>query len=225
MRERITISIRKDLLSKVDQQIDGARLRNRSHAIEHYISESLGVADVSNAVILGGGKGALKLIPIIENTIKDLQEYGINLIYLAVGYLGPKIKEYLGDGTKYGVKIVYVEGGEGTAGALNPLKQIFKKTFIVANLDEQMNVDLKKLVSFHRKHLSTATIAIKDFRNPKGIYVFEPDIFKYIPSSFSMLETNIFPELIKENKLIASATLEHETGSKQHRLDQLDKSV
>ena len=207
MRERITISIRSDLLEKIDQQIDGSKLRNRSHAIEHFVSESLGLAEVNNAVILGGGKGALKLIPIIEGSIQELKKYGINLIYLAVGYLGPKIKEYIGDGTKYGVKVIYLEGGEGTAGAVKPLKNTFKKTFIVINLDESLKIDLKKLAAFHRKHLSTATIAVKELTNPKGIYMFEPDIFTFIPDGFSMLESDVFPELVKENKIITFPAL------------------
>ncbi len=202
MRERITISIKKDLLNKIDQQIDGSRLRNRSHAIEHFISESLGLAEVNNVVILGGGKGALKLIPIIEDSIKSLAKYGISRIHLAVGYLGPKIKEFIGDGTKYGVKIEYLEGGEGTAGALKPLEKLYKKTFLVVNLDDDLLLDLKKLTTFHRQHLAVATIATKDIITQKGIYVLEPEVFRYIPAGFSMIETDVFPKLIEENKLI-----------------------
>lgn len=202
MRERITISIRKDLLSKIDQQIDGSRLRNRSHAIEHFVSESLGLSEVNNVVILAGGKGALKLIPIIEESIKSLSTYGISRIYIAVGYLGPKIREYIGDGTKFGLKIEYLEGGEGTAGAIKPLEKIFKKTFMVINLDNSLQVDLKKLASFHRQHMSIATIASKDTATNTGIYVLEPEIFRYIPNGFSMLENDVFPKLAEENELI-----------------------
>lgn len=201
MRERITISIKKDLLNKIDQQIDGSRLRNRSHAIEHFVSESLGLADFNNAVILGGGKGALKLVPIIEESIVQLKEYGLGVIYLAVGYLGPKIKEYIGDGTKFGVKIKYIEGGEGTAGALKPLEKEFKKTFLVVNLDESLAVDLKKFSNYHRQHLAVVTIASNNQPEAKGIYLFEPEVFRYIPEGFSMLETDVFPKLIEDSKL------------------------
>ena len=40
-RERLTITLRKSLLGKVDELIDGTNIRNRSHAIETLISQSL----------------------------------------------------------------------------------------------------------------------------------------------------------------------------------------
>lgn len=209
MRERITISIQNDLLKRIDRKIDGTQIRNRSHAIEHFINESLGLADIENVVILGGGKGALKLVPIIDQSIKDLVEFGVSELYLAVGYLGDKIKEFIGDGTKYGIKINYIAGGEGTAGALAPLKNQFKKTFLVVNLDDQLNLDIKKLTQFHRQHLSAATIATNNILDPKGFYLFEPEIFNYIPAGFSMLETDIFPKLAENNQLINYPIISH----------------
>jgi NDP-sugar pyrophosphorylase family protein len=202
MRERITISIQKELLDKLDHQIDGSRIRNRSHAIEHCINETLGNSGVPEAVILGGGKFALKLIPLIEESILMIKDYGIQTVYLAVGYLGPKIKEYFGDGNKFGIKIIYLEGGEGTAGAIKPLKKILTKSFLVFNLDSKIELDLARLYDFHKKHFSAATIATLNLANPKGVYLFEPEVFQYIPEGFSMLESDVFPKLNNENKLL-----------------------
>jgi NDP-sugar pyrophosphorylase family protein len=199
MRERITISIKKDLLNKIDQQIDGSRIRNRSHAIEHFVSETLGIADINNAVILAGGEGALKLIPTIEFYIEEFKSFGINEVYLAVGYLGTKIREYVGDGTKFGLKINYIESGDGTGGAIKKLREKFKKSFIVINTDERMSIDFKKLIAYHRKNLSISTIATKELKNFKGVYIFEPEVFKIIPNGFSMLEKDLFPKLFDEN--------------------------
>jgi len=202
MRERITISIHKELLDKLDHQIDGSKIRNRSHAVEHCINETLGNTEMPEAVILAGGKLALKLIPLIEDSILMLKEYGVDIIYLAVGFLGPKIKEYFGDGNKFGIKLIYLEGGEGTAGALKPLEKIFLRSFLVFNLDSKIQVDLIKLFSFHKKHLSAATIASTDLSVLKGIYLFEPEVFKYIPDGFSMLENDVLPNLHNESKLL-----------------------
>ena len=201
-RERITISIREDLLQKIDQRIDGVKMRNRSHAIELLVSESLGLSQISFAIIMAGGKGATKLLPSVEEAIRGLKRFGFDEVIIAVGFLGDKIKNVLGDGKKFGIKINYIEGGEGTAGALLPIKEKIKKTFVVINIDETMNINVKNLVDFHRQHLSVITVATKDMAKLKGYYILEPEVFNYIGQGFSMLEEDVFPKLASENKLV-----------------------
>ena len=201
-RERITISIKNEILKKIDQKIDGVKMRNRSHAIELLVSESLGLSQINSAIIMAGGKGALRLIPIIEEAIANMKKFGFTEFYLATGYLGDKIKQTIGDGKKYGVSIEYIEGGEGTAGALTPLKSKLRKSFVVLNLDDSLTVNVKNLSDFHRDHLPIATVATKDTKSLKGYYILEPEIFSYIPKGFSMLEEDIFPKLAEDNKLI-----------------------
>ncbi len=57
-RVRITISISQDVAKEVDNRIDGTHIRNRSHAIESLLSESLQLSSIKTAVILAGGKDA-----------------------------------------------------------------------------------------------------------------------------------------------------------------------
>lgn len=47
--------------------------------------------------------------PIIEQIIENLRATGIEEIVVVTGHLGDQIKAYLGDGSKYGVKIFYRE--------------------------------------------------------------------------------------------------------------------
>lgn len=54
-RERLTITLRSDLLNALDSTIDGDKLRNRSHAIEYFLSKSLGLKALK-VLILAGGK-------------------------------------------------------------------------------------------------------------------------------------------------------------------------
>jgi len=177
-------------------------MRNRSHAIELLVSESLGLSQFSTAIIMAGGKGAVRLIPIIEKAIENLKKFGFSEVTIAVGFLGNKIKQNIGSGQKFGVNVNYIEGGEGTAGALLPLKEKVKKSFIVINLEENIALDLKNFSDFHRDHLSAATIATNDTKIMKGYYALEPEIFSYIPKGFSMLEEDIFPRLAEEGKLV-----------------------
>lgn len=202
-RTRITISVSEKVIKAVDQIIDGVQIRNRSHAIETLLSEGLNILTIKTAVILAGGKDVAKKIPAVESALKTLKENGIFNIKIAVGYLGDKIKEAIGQGENLAIKIEYIESGQGTGGALLPLKNQIKNTFLVFNLEEPVNCNLKNLIKFHNEQKPTATIATKSFSNPWGIYVFDPKIFDFIPKGFSMLEGEIFDNLTKEGKLLS----------------------
>lgn len=77
---------------------------------------------IKQAVIIAGGLGTrLKPFtdtnpkpmypfngkPFIEYLVKQIKGFGIDRILILVGYLPEKIMDYLGDGSKYGVKIEY----------------------------------------------------------------------------------------------------------------------
>ena len=51
-------------------------------------------------------------LPIIVRIINTVKETGIKRFVIVIGYLGHKIKEVLGDGSKYEVEIEYVENPE-----------------------------------------------------------------------------------------------------------------
>src|SRR3989338_6453787 len=133
-RERLTITLKKSILEKVDSLIDGTNLRNRSHAIETLISRSLHPT-VSTAVILAGGRGInmrpftfempkglfpVGGKPILEQIIELLRKYEIRNLLFSIGHLGEKIEEHFGDGRKFGGNIEYIKEKEeaGKGGAL-----------------------------------------------------------------------------------------------------------
>src|SRR3989344_6245869 len=60
-RTRLTITLKKDILKQLDDYIDGAKIRNRSHAIEYVLTKSFS-PKIKKALILAGGKG-LKMRP------------------------------------------------------------------------------------------------------------------------------------------------------------------
>ena len=85
------------------------------------------------AIILAGGRGTrlrpyttvlpkplmpVGDYPILEIVIRQLHKSGFRQILMAVGYLGELLEAYLGDGSKWGVKILYSREQEplGTAG-------------------------------------------------------------------------------------------------------------
>ena len=200
-RERVTITIKNDVLKALDKKIDGVKIRNRSHAVESMLSESLGIYAIKDAIIMAGGDEAIKSITAIKDSLMRLKRIGIEEVIVALGFLGDKIKKELGNGKEYGLKIDYLEKGEGTGGALNLLKKALKKSFVVVNLDSKLDVDYKMVIDFHKNTIALCTVATNDVKSFKGIYILEPEVTKFLPDGFSMLEEDVFPRLHKEGKL------------------------
>ncbi|MBI2577517.1 MAG: NTP transferase domain-containing protein [Candidatus Wildermuthbacteria bacterium] len=183
-RERLTITLREDILKKVDRAINKTSIRNRSHAIEYLLEKSLS-SSTNKALILAGGKGA-QLKPLTEKTPKPLLpigkkpllQYQIELlkrcnvqdILILVGYLGDKIQEYFGDGSKFGVSIRYIRQPQkeiGTAYALSLAKEALGNTpFFVLYGDVLINIDLDDLCSYHAGKGSVATMALTSIKSP-----------------------------------------------------------
>ena len=102
---------------------------------------------------------------LLEHNIELMRRHGIENIILAVGFLREKIKEYFGDGSKFGVKITYIEESEplGTAGPLRLAKDsglLPKEAFVMCNGDELKDIPLLEMYKFHKKNKALATIAL-----------------------------------------------------------------
>ena len=177
-RERLTITLKKEIVNSVDRMVDGAKIRNRSHAIEYLLSKNF-FSEKTKVVILTGGKG-LKLRPftyempkallpihskpLLQHTIENIAKSGFKDIIISTGYLGNKIKEYFKDGSNFGVKITYTEhkGKEtGTSGALlKTKKEIGKSPFILWYGDVLADVDLFDMLDFHKSNKASVTMGI-----------------------------------------------------------------
>lgn len=183
MKERVTFTIEKDILKQIDKTIDHFQVKNRSHATELLLRKALGKNNIHTAFIIAGGKGTriqpitkeipksllpLSGKPLLQYTINHLKEYGVNNIIISVGYKAEKIKEYFGDGNRFGVKITYIKEDEpmGTAGPLRLAKDLLKEPFIMCNADELKEIDLIDMFTFHNKNKGLATIALTTVEDP-----------------------------------------------------------
>ena len=97
--------------------------------------------------------------PILEYQIENLKACGLTDIILVIGYLGDKIKDYFGDGSKFGVKIEYfVEDHPlGTAGALFKMPRL-TEDFLLLCGDVIMDVDFNRFIEFHKSHNAWASL-------------------------------------------------------------------
>ena len=181
--ERITITIKPELLKKIDKMIDKNSIRNRSHAVEYLMLKSIQKTDLNTAVIMAGGDaaslGPIKheiskpLIPIhgkpvLYYQIKLLRKYGIDNIFLCVGKKHDKIKEYFGNGEKFGINIEYIieDNPLGTAGPLRLVRDSIKNTFLFLNVDTLMNPDISEALEFNKKQQNEATVFLITVDDP-----------------------------------------------------------
>lgn len=187
-REKLTVTVKKDLIKKIDSIIDGIKIRNRSHATEYLIEQGLGLNKIRKAVILAGGKGKrlrpftyelpkplipLKGKPLLQHSLDLLKSHGITEIYLSIGYKGKQIKDYFGNGEKLGLKIKYIEEKTplGTAGPLKLAEKYLDDTFLLIWCDVLADIDLEDFIAFHKNSGGLATMALASVDDVTGLGV------------------------------------------------------
>jgi NDP-sugar pyrophosphorylase family protein len=106
--------------------------------------------------------------PLIDYTLQNLAEGGVDTIILSVYYMAENIVRYLGP-TKYDMGILYSREqrplGKG-GGIKNAEYMLNGEPFIVINGDIITDLDLRRLISFHEEKGGLATIALYQVTDP-----------------------------------------------------------
>jgi glucose-1-phosphate cytidylyltransferase len=193
-------------------------------------------------------------IPILLHIMKIYASYGYREFTVACGYKGEMIKEYFTSyhllnsdvtvSTQTGkvqfinpveedliVSMVDTGANTLTGGRLKRLEPILrpKGTFMLTYGDGVGNVDIGKVVAFHRRHGKIATVTavrpparfgamsfdgdlVLDFmEKPQtgegwingGFFVFEPGIFDYLEGDATILEREPLEGLCRDRQLMA----------------------
>ena len=197
-------------------------------------------------VILAGGLGSrlseytkkipkpmveIRKVPIILHIMKHYAKFGFKDFYIAAGYKQNVIRSYFKK-NKYDWNINIIDTGQKTmtGGRIKRLKKYLENApFLLTYGDGLSNVDINKLIKFHKKNKGFATLtavrpparfgAIKIngkkvvyFKEKSkldegwingGFFVFEPEIFKYIKNDSTYLEREPFEKLAKKKKIKA----------------------
>jgi D,D-heptose 1,7-bisphosphate phosphatase len=119
-------------------------------------------ADIPKAMIPIDGK------PILEYQVLMAKRYGYTDFLFIIGHLGDQISAYFGDGSKWGVHIDYYQETAplGTAGALGYLKDQLTDDFFVFYGDTIMDIDMERMLSYHRQHKADATLLLHPNDHP-----------------------------------------------------------
>tara|TARA_B110000483_G_scaffold210330_1_gene257314 strand:- start:96 stop:788 length:693 start_codon:yes stop_codon:yes gene_type:complete len=169
--------------------------------------------------------------PLIYYIMKHYANHGFKDFYVALGYKGHIIKNYFKK-KKFGWNINLIDTGKKTmtGGRLKRLKKhLGNETFMMTYGDGLSNVNLKKLLKFHKKNKKLVTLTavrpparfgaikvvgknVKYFKEKSkldegwingGFFVMEPKFLKYIKNDQSFLEKEPMEILTKKNQLIA----------------------
>lgn len=173
MKEKISITLDEEIIRDVDRLVDGSKVKNRSHAIELLISKSLAVKGLKTAIFLLGGKSSKIVVnkslllfngkTVLEHLIEMFKKFGVTNFIFSISSTADKIKQQFGDGSKFGVSIIFVEEKEplGSAGAIKfASAQIEDGPFIVTNGDELKEIDIKDMFNFHKSVSAKITVAL-----------------------------------------------------------------
>jgi NDP-sugar pyrophosphorylase family protein len=107
--------------------------------------------------------------PFLEYQVALLKKHGIDEIIFCTNYMADKIAAHFGDGSRFGVKMQFVneEVPLGTAGAIKNAQSVAgRDTFVVLNGDILTDFDLASIIAFHREKKALVTLTLKDVPSP-----------------------------------------------------------
>ena len=82
--------------------------------------------------------------PFISRQLNYLRDQGIKDIVICIAYLGEQIKDYIGNGSKYNLKIFYSDDGDqllGTGGSVKKACRILGENFFILYGDSFLPID------------------------------------------------------------------------------------
>ena len=169
--------------------------------------------------------------PILFHIINHYLKYGFDNFYIALGYKGNYIKNYFKK-KKINFKVNLINTGlkTMTGGRLKRLqKKLGNDTFLLTYGDGISNVNLDKLIKFHKKNKKLITLTavrpparfgaikilgkkVKTFKEKSkldegwingGFFVVEPKFLNFIKGDTTFLEREPLERASKNNQLLA----------------------
>jgi mannose-1-phosphate guanylyltransferase len=167
------------------------------------------------AVILAGGKGtrlrpltytkAKPMIPFLnkpvaEHIIEKISKQGFKEILITTNYLVGQIRDYFGDGSKWGVKVRTIEEDRplGTAGSVKNALDHLDETFAVIQGDNISEIDVGRLYKEHKRMGGLLTISLMEVQDVSLFGVAEMDGDEITAYKEKPLPTEVFSNLAND---------------------------
>ena len=171
-------------------------------------------------------------IPILEHIMRIYEKHGFNEFILALGYKKEKIVNHFKKNKKRDIKVVDTGIDSLTGKRLLKLKRflIGDENFFLTYGDGLSNIDITKLLNYHKKNKKIATLSavrpparfgeitlkknglVTKFSEKNqinqgwingGFFVFNRKVFDYLPKYQCMLEREPITNLTRNKQLIA----------------------
>jgi mannose-1-phosphate guanylyltransferase len=137
------------------------------------------------AVILVGGEGTRlrpltstvpkPVVPLVDRPfisfmIEWLREQGVDDVIMSCGFLATSVRNVLGDGSRAGVRLRFVEEPDprGTAGALKFAEPMLDERFLMLNGDVLTDIALGDQIAQHERTGAVATLALIGVPDPEA---------------------------------------------------------
>jgi mannose-1-phosphate guanylyltransferase/phosphomannomutase len=117
--------------------------------------------------------------PILEYIVVQLQRHGFDDIIINLHFRPEMIREYFGDGSRWGVRITYSYEPQllGTAGGVKNVESFFVgcDDFLVHYGDVVTNVDFSEMLRFHRASGAIATLLVHERSRSNSVICADAD--------------------------------------------------
>ena len=137
------------------------------------------------ALILAGGEGTrlrpltstvpkpvVTLVdrPFIAFMLEWLGSHGVDDVIMSCGFMAAGVRDVLGEGEGYGMRIRYVEEPRplGTGGALKFAAELLDERFLMLNGDVLTDIDLTAQIEQHESTGATGTLALVPVADPSN---------------------------------------------------------
>jgi mannose-1-phosphate guanylyltransferase len=137
------------------------------------------------ALILAGGEGTRlrpltstvpkPVVPLVDRPfiafmLAWLREHDVDDVVMSCGHLASGVRNVLGDGSAYGIRLRYVEEPQplGTGGAVKYAEPLLDDCFLMLNGDVLTDIDLSAQLAQHKRTGALATIALVPVEDPSA---------------------------------------------------------
>ena len=116
--------------------------------------------------------------PLIEYALRFVQFHGIEDVVVNLHHLGDRIRDTLGDGSTYGLRIRYSPEDPilDTGGAIKQAQPLLDGApFLVLNADTILDFDMADFLATHRRAGALATLLLRPNPDPQRFGLIETD--------------------------------------------------
>ena len=110
--------------------------------------------------------------PLVEHLLQRLISGGVTGVVINYHHLGEMIRNFLGDGSRFGIEILYSEEPdllETGGGIINSLPKLKDESFIVVNADVWTDFDFNRLEYINGDHCLAHLVLVENTQdNPTG---------------------------------------------------------